>query len=187
MTSTRCTVYPASGEPTILQLELDPPVEPPVPVHSTIADRVPLRSIMSHELVCVQPELEVPAVVSLMMKHRVGCMPVVDARRRPLGVITKLDLVEQLDATMHGGHEGFPTPQELAARTAEELMLPFPLALDEHASVAHAAAMMTSEDVHHVLVLARDGSLVGVVSSKDVVDWLAGNDRLLARRRGALS
>jgi CBS-domain-containing membrane protein len=32
--------------------------------------------------------------------------------------------------------------------------------------------MMTCEDLHHVLVVSPSGSLVGVVSSKDIVTWL---------------
>ena len=140
------------------------------PNEPTIADRIPLSRIMSRDVVCARPDLDATAVVSLMVKHHIGCIPVVDQRRRPIGVITKFDLVEQVEE--RGG---------LRARTAEELMLPLAITLGEHATVAHAAAMMTCEDLHHVLVVGASGELVGVVSSKDVVDWLVGNDELLAQ------
>ena len=48
-----------------------------------------------------------------------------------------------------------------------------------HASVAHAAAMMSLEDIHHVAIVADSGLLLGVVSSIDIVRWLAANDGLL--------
>ena len=53
---------------------------------------------------------------------------------------------------------------------------PLALVLDEHATVAHAAAMMSLEDTHHVLVVDADARLVGVVSSKDIVDWLVRDE-----------
>ena len=137
------------------------------------ADSVPIRQIMTRDVVCARPDLEVAAVVSLMMKHHVGCIPVVDDRRHPVGMITKFDIVEHLDAFMRSAHNGSPMPGDLAARTADELMMPLAIALHERATVAHAAAMMASEDLHHVLVISEQGELVGVVSAKDISDWVA--------------
>lgn len=145
---------------------------------ATSADRVPLREVMSRNLICARPDLDVAAVVRLVIKHHVGCIPVVDERHKPIGMITKFDLVEQLDATMQSLSNGSPLPQELAPRTADDLMMPLALTLDEHATVAQAAAMMSLEDLHHVLVTGCDGVLVGVVSSKDLVDWIVRNDGL---------
>ena len=166
----RCTVYHGHGQPYVQSMELGR-TEEPAPHEPTIADRVPVARVMSRDLVCARPDLDAAAVVALMLENHVGCVPVVDQRRRPIGVITKLDLVEQM----------CQLPGEHAARTAEELMLPLAITLGENATVAHAAAMMTCEDVHHVLVVGASGELVGVVSSKDVVNWLVKNDELLGR------
>jgi CBS domain-containing protein len=174
----RCTVYHGHGDPCVQAMELDAADELP-PHEATIADRVPLARVMCRDLVCARPDLDVAAVVTLMIKNRVGCIPVVDERRRPVGVITKFDLVEQIEAFMRSVGDGSPLPADLAARTADELMLPLAFTLDENATVAHAAAMMSCEDLHHVLVVGANGELVGVVSSKDVVNWLVTNDELL--------
>lgn len=174
----RCTVYAGHGEAQISSMTLDP--HPRVEAGLTAADAVPLADIMSRELVCARPNLEISVVIGLMAQHRVGCIPVVDDRRHPVGVITKLDLVEQLDASLRA--DGLP--RELAARTAEEVMMPLALVLDEHATVAHAASMMLLEDTHHVLVIRKDQELVGVVSSKDIVRWLARSNRLFSALEG---
>ena len=71
-----------------------------------------------------------------------------------------------------------PLPPDLAARTAEDIMLPLAFTLDEHATVAHAAAMMVQEDLHHVMIVSTGGFLVGVVSSHDIVRWVIANDEL---------
>lgn len=135
---------------------------------------------MQRDLVCARPDLEVHAVVRLMIEHRVGCIPVVDQRRRPIGVITKFDLVEHLDASMRATTEGLPLPADVLARSAEDVMMPLALTLPEQATVAHAASMIAEEGMHHVLVVSTDGVLVGVVSTRDIVMWLAENDGLIS-------
>jgi CBS domain-containing membrane protein len=175
----QCTVVRRRGDSRI---SFEPTARNPShKPHRTGADQVPLLEIMSRELVCASPELELSEVVSLMASRRIGCLPVVDDRRHPIGVITKFDLLEQLDVTMHAVGVGSPMPSDLAARVADEVMMPIALFLDERATVAHAAAMMTVEDTHHVLVVRETGELIGVVSSKDIVSWLVANDDLVAK------
>lgn len=170
----RCTVYHGPGE--LLEQTLLHAPEPTGATRAAVADRVALRTIMSRELVCARPDLEVSAIVGLMIRHHVGCIPVVDAERRPIGVITKFDLLDQFDASIRATCAGTVIPSDLAAQTADDVMMPIALTLDENATIAHAAAMMMSEDTHHVLAISRDGTLVGVVSAKDVVGWVVTTD-----------
>ena len=90
-------------------------------------------------------------------KH-IGCVPIVDAEGRPLGIITKLDILETL------GEE---------RRTAREIMMPFARSLEVSATVGEAATVMSNERVHHVLVVDEARTLVGLVSSLDIADWIA--------------
>jgi CBS domain-containing protein len=164
-------MYRGNGEP--LELAMEPgAIVPELPYHAPVADRAALRTIMTRELICARADLERSAVIDLMLNHRVGCIPVVDSLRRPIGVITKSDLLEQLEVDR----------QLTFAHTAEQLMTPVALSLDEHATIAHAAAMMMSEDTHHVLVVNGAGLLVGIVSAKDIVAWVVKHDVLAVRR-----
>jgi CBS-domain-containing membrane protein len=74
------------------------------------------------------------------------------------------------------GETDSPSARDLAPQTANELMMPLALTLGEHATVAHAAALMASEDVHHIPIVDDDGRMIGLVSTMDVVRWLAKND-----------
>ena len=144
----------------------------------TIAGLVPISEIMSPDVICVRQDVEIETVLDLVIRHYIGCVPVVDASGVPIGMITKRDVVEQLACLMcrtSTCHET-PTASELAPRTAEEIMLPLAFTLDEHASVARAAAMMAVEDLHHILVVSNTGTVIGMVSSLDIVRWLARND-----------
>ena len=168
----RCTIYRGGGSADELPIEPDPAERDP-PLHPSPGDRASIRAIMTRDVLCARPDLAIGAVVNLMVGRRVGCLPVVDERRHPIGVITKFDLVEQLDEVMRLAGCGCPLPADLTVQTADDLMMPIALTLDEHASIEDAASMMTSEDTHHVLVIASDGALVGVVSAKDLAGWLA--------------
>jgi CBS domain-containing protein len=169
----RCTIYDRSGEPLSEACELPIPADDELFRTEPAAERVSIRHIMSNEVVCARPDLEVGAAMQLMLQHRIGCLPIVDHRRKPVGVITKLDLIEQVEAALP--KKGGSAPSGLRVRLAEDVMMPLALTLTESASVAHAATMMSMEGTHHVLVVsADDRRLVGIVSSKDIVDWLAG-------------
>jgi CBS domain-containing protein len=133
----RCTVYDRRGDPYAQSLDLEGGVQEKPRRYPTIADQIPLSQIMTRDVICARPELEIGAVVALMIHHHVGC---------------------------------------LAARTADEIMMPLALTLEDNASVAMAASMMSVEDLHHVAVTNERGKLVGIVSTKDITNWLVEND-----------
>jgi CBS domain-containing protein len=172
----RCTVYDGRGDPCAQSLDLEPHEIAAPRRTRTIAGQVPLAQIMTGNVICARADLEIAAVVGLMMRHHVGCIPVVDGACRPVGMITKYDIVDQLDAFMRSVSNGSPLPADLAARTADEIMMPIAITLRETATVATAAAMMSAEDLHHVAVTNERGKLVGVVSTKDITNWLVEND-----------
>jgi CBS domain-containing protein len=154
----RCRIYTGAGE---LQSTRTRPFEPAtVPRTPTIADRVPVTAIMTRDIVCARSALSVGALKELLIKNHIGCVPIVDDRGRPKGIVTKLDLVERTEPAL----------------TAADVMMPLAITLNTHATIAHAAAMMAIEDFHHLMVVGIDQCLVGVLSTMDIVRWLARND-----------
>jgi CBS domain-containing protein len=154
----RCRIYTGEGE---LQATRTRPLERhPVPRTPTIADRIPVSAIMTRDIVCARPDLSLDALKDLLLQNHIGCVPIVDDRGRPKGIVTKLDLVER----------------KQQALTATDVMMPLAITLNTHATIAHAAAMMALEDFHHLMVVGTDHVLVGVVSTMDIVRWLAKND-----------
>jgi CBS domain-containing protein len=163
-------VFRRHGEESVRTSSSDIEVAPARRV-PTIADTVQLHEIMARDVVCARDDLDVDALVELMASHRIGCVPIVDRDGAPIGMVTNRDLVDDLLRC-----RGDDAPAILEVR---RLMMPLVFTLEEHATVAHAAAMMAVEDIHHVAVVAETGCLVGVVSSMDIVRWLAANDGLL--------
>ena len=149
-----------------------PPAALPLGERSASFARSPVAQIMSRDLVCAHPALATEVLAELLVRDRIGCVPVVDKHGRPVGLITKRDLVEQLLVVGPVGTDT-PTTRSLLPRTAMELMLPVAITLTEDATVEQAATVMTRESVHHLGIVDADGRLVGVVSALDIVRGLA--------------
>lgn len=142
---------------------------------ATVAGQIPVTQIMTRQLTCARRDLTAEQLVELVVHHRIGCVPVVEDPGRPIGMITKLDLVEQLPAAECGAKEAADARRS-PPHTAGQLMMPLAITLGETASVAHAAALMATEDIHHVPIVDAAGRMIGIVSAMDIVRWLAEND-----------
>ena len=119
---------------------------------------LPISGIMRTKLITTRPDAPVEDVVDLLRIKHVGCVPVIDEAGRPIGIITKLDVLETLGENR---------------RTARELMMPFARGIESTGTIADAASLMSAERIHHVLVLDDNRTLVGLVSSLDLADWIA--------------
>jgi CBS domain-containing protein len=125
---------------------------------SQIASEQPITSIMRTKLLTSSPDASVADVLELFRERHVGCVPIIDQAYRPLGIITKLDVLETLGEDR---------------KTAREIMMPHVRSLAASATVAEAAMVMSTERIHHVLVVDDERVLVGIVSSLDLADWIA--------------
>jgi CBS domain-containing protein len=54
---------------------------------------VPVSSIMETDVIIVHPETSSLDAIRLMREHRISCLPVVDARRRLVGIVTETDFM----------------------------------------------------------------------------------------------
>jgi len=158
----RCRIYAAEGE--LQSTRTHPLARRALPRTRTIADAIPVTEIMARDVVCARADLSIDAVTDLLIRNHIGCLPVVDERGHPIGIITKLDLVERTPKMARAG----------------DLMMPLAITLNQHATIAHAAAVMSVEDFHHVMVVAADHTLLGVVSTMDIARWLARNDGFMS-------
>jgi len=151
--------------------------------------RVRVADVMTRNVVCVEQSLSVEALTSLFLERGFSAAPVVDDNGRPVGVVSKTDLLrevqdradteERVPDRRVGRREervelglGFQITR-LARATVGEIMTPIPLTLSEDAPLSEAATRITLGGVHHLPVVRQDGKVVGIVSALDVVWWLA--------------
>lgn len=140
------------------------------PLFSSAADRTPLSDVMTVDVVCVAPDLCLADLTELFLEMNIGGAPVVDDDCRPLGVVSRSDLIAVSDRSA----------------SVASIMMPMAFTLPETATLSRAAALMAFEGVHRIPVVSADGRVVGIVSSLDIARWLAQNDGYIAPGSTAL-
>jgi predicted transcriptional regulator len=130
---------------------------------SATAQGTPISAVMARDVVCVGPAETLEDLARVLLVNDIGGVPVVDPDRRPLGVVSKTDA---LRALAEGDRRAL----------AADIMTPVTLTMREYSSIAQAAALMAYEHVHRVVVVNPAGSVVGLVSTIDVLRWLARKD-----------
>jgi CBS domain-containing protein len=116
----------------------------------------PLRETLKRPAVSCRAETPVREVLRAMKAERVGSMVVADERGAPVGIFTTNDVLERVAAG-----------EAPAEAPIISVMTPFPVTLEDEATLADAAIAMARHGIRHVVV-TRDGKLAGVVSERDL-------------------
>ena len=150
------------------------------------------KDIMTTDVVTVGPAAEAAEVARLMLQRRISAVPVVDGKRRVLGIVSEGDLIRRAE----GGAELRRSRWLvlLADRTAEfikaygtrakDLMTRDVITVPEEATLAEIAQVLEAHRIKRVLVV-RNGRLVGIVSRADVLRGLASLSPAPAERPSA--
>jgi CBS domain-containing protein len=152
--------------------------------------------VMTEQVRTAQPESALKLVAEQLSQYGIGGMPVIDGEMRPLGVITKADIVIKEWAEIPPGHPWRRSRQEAAqrviskvvARTAGEAMSAPAVTVDPIMPLSVVAEHMLEHGVNRLPVVQR-GRLVGIVTRHDLVRVFARSDLELEReiRDDALS
>jgi CBS domain-containing protein len=122
------------------------------------ADSTPVSRIMSLNVQCVTEDVSLPALARCLLEGGYSGAPVIDDEGRPVGVVSKTDLLRHR-VTREG--------------RVKDIMTPMSFTLHEDQSVSKASALMAYEGIHRLPVVDADGKVVGLLSSLDVLHWLA--------------
>ncbi|MEX2153608.1 MAG: CBS domain-containing protein [Gemmatimonadaceae bacterium] len=126
-----------------------------------------IQDVMTREPRTVTPETSVREAARLMKEESVGIIPVVDASRRLIGVITDRDIALRIVAegkdVNTSVHDVMSSDQLKTCRPDEDL--------------DSAMETMASEQVRRIPIVDERGSLVGILAQADVVRKARDDDR----------
>ncbi len=147
------------------------------------APSTPISTIMTENVVSVSADSSVENIRWLLVDRRIGAVPVVDARGALIGIVSQSDILRDTDtfdidaiprdALLEDG----ASERALVGLTASDVMTPVVFVVPEQASIATAAAAMIERRVHHLPVVGAGGEIRGIVSTLDLVRWLAAHAR----------
>lgn len=138
-----------------------------------------VQDIMTREVLTIGPEASVRDVAAVLVEHGISGLPVCDAQRRLMGVISEGDILfKEHDPT---GSSGGPRPLswlvdrtnarsivKARAQTAGEAMTAPAVTISPYRGIQEAARLMVERGVNRLPVVAGD-KLVGIVTRADLV------------------
>lgn len=126
-------------------------------------DDAPVRSgcvgaIMTRDVVCVERDTPLVEAAELLSTTHVSGMPVVDGDGHPIGVISQTDVVHALAQRM-----------DVNERSVGDVMMHVAFVVRENDSIEDAARLLVIEGIHRLPVINADRTVVGIISTLDVL------------------
>ena len=145
------------------------------------------KDIMTRKVIMVKEDMMVNDLIELFLKNKISCAPVVDRKKKLVGIVTKTDILSRfmdldLDLTLKVGLkdilDSHSDLSEFEVSTETELsvgqiMTLNPFTAGENTTVEELAEIMIKNRIHR-LIIKESGKIVGIVSTLDVLYSVAG-------------
>jgi CBS domain-containing protein len=134
-----------------------------------------VQDVMTADPVTVTPATPVKDLADILVRQRVGAVPVLTVGGKVVGIVTEADLLrkEELQRDPEGQHSmhlTYRARRDIAtAETAREIMSKHPATVRADATVAEAARVMDRQQVTCLLVTDQNSRLLGMVSPRDLL------------------
>jgi CBS domain-containing protein len=147
---------------------------------------------MSGKVTAVRPDLPIESLILLLVDEGVQAVPVIDDHHRPIGMVSKSDLVfddyewaelrdeafwlrrvAKLPAGLQPEGDLF-LEELLQSKTVRDIMSGEPITCSDRTPVIEAARVMGERRVHGCPVVDAEGSLKGMVTTIDIARWAGG-------------
>jgi CBS domain-containing membrane protein len=132
--------------------------------------------IMSSPVLSVSPDTEAPGVLRVLERHRIKAVPVVDAQRQVVGIVTRTDLARTprvagttgLAAWLRRGRSRPAT----AAPAVGDLMQARVRTVDAAMPVVELLPLFAEDGHHHIPVLDAGDRVAGMITPADLIAGL---------------
>ncbi len=123
----------------------------------------PLTILNPPTPICVNVHDSIAAAIGVLQEHHIGCALVVDDDGSLVGIYSERDIVQKW---VH-------SDLDADATTVEEIMTANPASLPTSGTVAAALYTMSKGGFRHLPIVDEDSKPVGILSIKDVMDFIA--------------
>lgn len=157
------------------------------------------RDIMSRDVMSARDDMSLSELAEFLMDRQISGAPVANAEGRLVGVVSLSDLAvaasegEEVERELSysddyyleawessddmSRHPGFQVVED--QRVVRDIMNPALFTVPETEPVGGIAAAMLESHIHRVLV-TREGEIVGIVTTSDLLSLLTGNESAAA-------
>lgn len=141
-----------------------------------------VREIMSVDIIAVAPKTPFRDLWKAIIKNKIHALPVIDKKKRIIGIVTEEDLLKPLYPDYQHLIEDFVSStnfeemeekvQDLVKLRAEHVMNKRVIFTRADTPILRALSRMIVRDVHQLPVLSELNAVIGVVSKGDIFDTL---------------
>lgn len=139
--------------------------------------------IMTTQVVWLRPDMTVQEAASLLLEHRIGGAPVIEASGILLGMVSETDLMHRVElGTQERPSDATPCPPwrnreaedyvKSHGRLVMDVMTEEVVSVDEMAPLSQVADLLGRHGVRRLPVM-RAGRVIGIVSRADLLRALA--------------
>lgn len=129
-----------------------------------------VRDVMSKPPITAQPKESLAVVAARMAKNEIKRLPVVDEQGKLLGVIARLDILQQVvDANTKVGKKPIPVG---AGKIVRDMMVSEIPMVHADADLAEVVSAFVQANTHRLIVVDENARPIGLVNDADVVTRL---------------
>ncbi len=133
--------------------------------------------VMSRDPVTVEHGTPLPAAWAKLREHDVKALPVIDAQRRVVGIVTRADFMRDARIDVLEGPDGRPrwqvhtefTPGNDGPLVVGQIMARRVRVIGAERTLADIVPLFSETGHHHVPVLDEEGRLAGILTQTDMV------------------
>jgi len=118
-----------------------------------------IEEIMNKQVATAKPEDQLITAANTMLERKIGCVVLVE-KQRVVGIVTESDLVK----CAASGRD----PNRTLVR---EIMTSPAVTCTPQAPIEEAYAHMRRNNIRHLPIVSKDGTLLGIVTMKDLISF----------------
>ncbi len=119
-------------------------------------DSILVEEVMTRSPITIEHTRSLKTVANLMLKYKIGGLPVVDSTKRLIGIITRSDMITAFSDKYHGKY-----------RVGDIMRKTYAKAEKGH-SLYYISRLIESDPAGKVVIVDEDGKPVGIIAKRDL-------------------
>ena len=124
-----------------------------------------ITDMMSTDVITINPNTTIADAIEVLLKHRITGVPVVDKKKRLLGIVSEKDLLKlvyELKSKSYDSNNGL--------KTVESIMTKGVVSFDENDSLIDVCKCLMEGNFRRVPILSCS-KVAGIISRPDLLAW----------------
>lgn len=145
-----------------------------------------IKDIMTKDVITVTLDDNVEKCASLLIKHNLSGLPVLDESGKLVGIVTEGDLIRRASRIkgpavleVLGGMIYLDSPKKFMdelkssmGQKAKDVMTKKVVTIEPDQTIEEGATLLVEKNVKRLPVMSKEGELVGIVSRRDIMSYL---------------